>query len=209
MCGPSCDSLVALAITGQGDEQQGSTPNNISALAQSFPRADPNAMEDIELEPQRSIMEGTSHQVEMQRRDAEDLCLNTPAHAVNNMDTKGRAGELSLNDDNGWERLNLKIRKLNKPPRVRNSGKFTRSSVTIGSLNIAGRDTNISIHNRNHKFQFLKQTIDSNNLGVLGMRLILILIQRHNLITFSNDGSNSFTPPTQRSLVLLLGSLLL
>jgi hypothetical protein len=86
------------------------------------------------------------------------------------MDTEGRAGELNLNDENGWERLNLKIRKLNKPPRVRNSGKFTRSSVTIGSLNIAGRDTNMSMHNRNHKFQFLKQTIDSNNLGVLGLQ---------------------------------------
>jgi hypothetical protein len=113
MCAPSCDSLVALAITGQSKGQQGSTPNNISALAQSFPRADPNAMEDIELELQRSIMEGTSHHVEMQRREAQDLCLNDnsiPAHSVNNMDTEGRAGELNLNDENGWESEDTEIK---------------------------------------------------------------------------------------------------
>jgi hypothetical protein len=40
----------------------------------------------------------------------------------------------------------------------------------MGSLNIAGREANLSMHNKYHKFKFLKQTIDVNNLGVLGMQ---------------------------------------
>jgi hypothetical protein len=40
----------------------------------------------------------------------------------------------------------------------------------IGSLSIAGRDGNMSMHNRNHKFKFLKQTIDMNDLGLLGIQ---------------------------------------
>jgi hypothetical protein len=73
-------------------------------------------------------------------------------------------------DMNSWEAVNLAIRKRHKPPQVLKSGKFTRSNLTIGSLNIAGHDVNMSMHNRNHKFQFLKQTIDENNLGVLGIQ---------------------------------------
>jgi exonuclease III len=69
-----------------------------------------------------------------------------------------------------WEADNLAIRTRHKPPRVLKSGKFTRSNLTIGSLNIAGRDVNMSMHNRNHKFKFLKQMIDDNDLGVLGVQ---------------------------------------
>jgi hypothetical protein len=51
---------------------------------------------------------------------------------------------------------------------VLKSGKFTRSNLKIGSLNIAGRDVNMSMQNKNHKFKFSKQTVDENNLGVSG-----------------------------------------
>jgi exonuclease III len=62
------------------------------------------------------------------------------------------------------------IRKRHKPPKVLKTGKFTRGNLTIGSLNITGRDSNISMHNSNHKFKCLQQTIDTNNLDVLGMQ---------------------------------------
>jgi hypothetical protein len=73
-------------------------------------------------------------------------------------------------DANSWEAENLAIRKRHKPPRVLRSGKFTRSNLTIASLDIAGRDVNLSMHNKNHEFKFLKQTIAENNLGVIGIQ---------------------------------------
>ncbi|KAJ7689702.1 hypothetical protein B0H17DRAFT_1134836 [Mycena rosella] len=78
----------------------------------------------------------------------------------------------AINDPHipSWENENIAIRKRYKPPAVLKSGKFTRSNVTIGSLNIAGRDGNISMHNSSHKFKFLKDTIDVNNLAILGMQ---------------------------------------
>ncbi|KAJ7090469.1 hypothetical protein C8R44DRAFT_750984 [Mycena epipterygia] len=75
---------------------------------------------------------------------------------------------------NDWETENLAIQKRNKPPRVLKSGKFTRSNLTIGSLNIAGRDVNMSMLHKNHKFAFLKQTIDTNKLGILGIQEYLL-----------------------------------
>ncbi|KAJ6483186.1 hypothetical protein C8R45DRAFT_931810 [Mycena sanguinolenta] len=81
-------------------------------------------------------------------------------------------GSQSTYDDheNSWVMENRAIRKQNKPPKVIKSGKFTRSNLTMGSLNIAGCEANLSMHNKYHKFKFLKRTIDVNNLGVLGIQ---------------------------------------
>jgi hypothetical protein len=72
-------------------------------------------------------------------------------------------------DVQSWENENLAIRKRHKPPKALKSGKFTRLNLTVGSLNIAGHEANISMHHRNHKCKFLKETIDINNLGILGI----------------------------------------
>jgi exonuclease III len=73
-------------------------------------------------------------------------------------------------ETSSWEAANLAIRNRYKPLKVLRSGKFTRSHLTIGSLNIAGRESHISMHHKAHKFKFLKQTIDENNLGILGIQ---------------------------------------
>jgi exonuclease III len=45
-----------------------------------------------------------------------------------------------------------------------------RSTLNIGSLNIAGRETNVSMSDSNHKLKFLKQMVDENRLGILAIQ---------------------------------------
>ncbi|KAJ7629919.1 hypothetical protein B0H17DRAFT_1150383 [Mycena rosella] len=162
--GPSCNGFVALVVTEQSDGQQLGTPN-IPTLAQSLLSVDRNAMENVELEHRKhpNIVEGTTRRMEVQMGDIE----NEYSSPRDNID---RESNDACADENSWEAENVVIRKRNKPPRALKSGKFTCSNLTFGSLNVAGRDANILIHNRNHKFKFLKETIDTNNLGLLGMR---------------------------------------
>ncbi|KAJ6535456.1 hypothetical protein B0H19DRAFT_1079937 [Mycena capillaripes] len=53
---------------------------------------------------------------------------------------------------------------------------FLKASTNVmmetgSEMNIVeGRDGNISMHNRNHRFKFFRQTIDVSNLGLLGMQ---------------------------------------
>ncbi|KAJ7696324.1 hypothetical protein B0H17DRAFT_1131100 [Mycena rosella] len=132
MQGPSCNSLVALAITEQSEEQHTSTSANIVALAHSMPGAVHTTLQDVELEPtvNHNIVEGTTSGPDVHMEDVHD-----------EFQTEGF----------GWEAENRVIRQKS-------------------SLNIAGRDANVSMNNTNHKFKFLKETIDINNLGALGIQ---------------------------------------
>jgi hypothetical protein len=69
-----------------------------------------------------------------------------------------------------WEELNTQIRQRNKPPKLPRSAKFTRSSVTIASQNINGRDKNKSITSAGHKFTYMKRMMDEKRIGILALQ---------------------------------------
>jgi hypothetical protein len=120
----------------------------------------------------QNIVEGTNQSPDVCMGDIEvlnDPCQsnnNLQANTINFTDTETDTSEFfepqidqqyslptiknkqsSLSDGIGWESENQAICKRHKPPRVLKSGKFTCSNLTIGLLNIAGRDVNISMHN--------------------------------------------------------------
>ncbi|KAJ6602577.1 hypothetical protein DFH09DRAFT_1068962 [Mycena vulgaris] len=69
-----------------------------------------------------------------------------------------------------WVTINAEIRKRNIPLDVATTAKATRSTLNLGSLNIAGRDSASPANRSNHKFKFLKHTVDEQSLGVLAMQ---------------------------------------
>ncbi|KAJ7141829.1 hypothetical protein C8R43DRAFT_954499 [Mycena crocata] len=134
--GPFCSGSVALAVTEPSEEQQLSASPDITFPARYLPCA---TMVNVELEPssQRNIENAQYSQSKSNgNREAHDACTTS----------------------NSWEVKNLAIRRRHKPPRVLKTGKFTRSNLTVGTLNIAGRDGHLSIHNGNHKFKYFKET---------------------------------------------------
>lgn len=187
-CGPFCDSSAALAatVTGEGQLSTSESPD-MMPLDSDSPWLAPTSMESDELRVEL-IADGTHTELYRIAGNVEGTQM-TRSHNLNKtantndlpMDTHDKidqdlTDEYSPSHDdspdvhaeaNSWEAENLAIRKR----RFLKSGKFTRSNLTIGSLNIAGRDGNMSMHSRNHKFKFLKQTIDENHLGVLETQL--------------------------------------
>ncbi|KAJ6459906.1 Endonuclease/exonuclease/phosphatase [Mycena sanguinolenta] len=178
---PFCDGSVALTVAGQSEEQRVSTSPHVSSPKHQLSGAAIN--EDLDLEIQRNVVEGTNHCFDVSTEDMEvdnAQCMNQ--QSVNSASNTGFEGNETLHvqesnlqttdsglnespqrnssECDGWEAKNIEIRKRHKPPRVLKSG----------SLNIAGRDVNISMHNRNHKFKFLKDTIDVNALDILGIQ---------------------------------------
>ncbi|KAJ7679586.1 hypothetical protein B0H17DRAFT_1139122 [Mycena rosella] len=88
---------------------------------------------------------------------------------IDHLDSNSPTTE-DVSADEDWELVNAEIRKRHIRPQMPTSAKSTRSSLNVGSLNIAGRDIATHMSRSNHKSKFVKRMVDENRLGILAMQ---------------------------------------
>jgi hypothetical protein len=190
MCGLFCDSSAALAVTATSEEHT-TRPSPIAAgtCNTNSPWLVPSSAMSGELGSQSNVLLGRSVNSFSNPvvGDGEGLTssrIQNTEISVNanlNMDTEinptlsNRSPQHSHNDTNisnedSWAEMIGNIRKRNKVPKLPRGGKSTKTSLTLGSLNINGRDSNRSMSSPGHKFSYLKQTMDENRIGILAIQ---------------------------------------
>jgi hypothetical protein len=87
-----------------------------------------------------------------------------------NLSSQHSQNDTSISNEDSWAEMIANIRRRNKPPKLPRGGKSTKTNLTLGSLNINGRDSSKSMSSVGHKFSYLKQTMDENKIGILAIQ---------------------------------------
>lgn len=189
MYGPFCGSSAAVVATAIGEGQCPCSPTNLRNMTDTdynSPWLKPistTVSPDLWNTTNSYIADGTNTTMDIIMGDVEGTYNDSHTNNVNTaaghlhlqrhydnfnmLHTQPRSGSQNLkigqyNIPENWEEINIQIRQRNEPPKLAHSAKFTRSSITIASQNINGRDKNKSINNSGHKFTYLKKMVDEN-----------------------------------------------